>query len=109
MARKDITERLTSIADAARRDDGTDIPLGEEIRAGVAEITELRRLLDGARLWLNAICEGADIDPEQTVLKVRAIKKDSSGEREIAEKALSETLAEIDSALGTEAPELVVE
>lgn len=43
--RRDLVERLTKIADASLRADGTDIPLGTELRAAAAEITRLRSLL----------------------------------------------------------------
>lgn len=45
----DIVERLIKIADASRRADGSDIPLGAEIRRSVAEIQRLRDELASAR------------------------------------------------------------
>jgi hypothetical protein len=42
---RDIVERLTRIADAARRADGSDIPLGSECREAAAELTALRARL----------------------------------------------------------------
>lgn len=38
----DIVKALRSIADAARRDDGSDIPLGETCREAANEIESLR-------------------------------------------------------------------
>ncbi len=42
----DIVERLTREADAARRADGTDSPLGDDLRQAAAEITRLRALVE---------------------------------------------------------------
>lgn len=39
----DITEKLIKIADASRRADGSDIPLGEQCREAAAEISSLRK------------------------------------------------------------------
>ena len=52
----DIVERLHKIADASRRPDGTDIPLGEELRAAANEIEQLR-----ASSELNKIIESAKL------------------------------------------------
>ncbi|MFN8829868.1 MAG: hypothetical protein ACK50Q_11055 [Labrys sp. (in: a-proteobacteria)] len=45
----DVTERLRRIADAARRKDGTDSPLGEDLRSAADEIECLRRARDDHR------------------------------------------------------------
>jgi hypothetical protein len=41
---QDVVERLIKIADAARRPDGSESPLSEQVREGAAEITRLREL-----------------------------------------------------------------
>lgn len=64
----------------------------------VTRSTDTERLLSAARLWLVTICELADIDPDETTMRVKAIGKD--GERIINTKTLSETLAEIDGVIG---------
>lgn len=59
---------------------------------------EIERLLSAARLWLVTICELAEIDPDETTMRVRAVGKD--GEKIVSTKTLSETIAEIDGVLG---------
>ncbi len=56
----DIVERLTRIADASRREDGTDIPLGEQCREAASEIKRLRAAL-------AAEMEGREINIATTV------------------------------------------
>ncbi|MDW9528117.1 hypothetical protein RWE87_05150 [Sinorhizobium meliloti] len=48
-----LVERLRKIADASRREDGSDIPLGEEVRAAADELDRLRRELEEARKALE--------------------------------------------------------
>lgn len=69
-------------------------------------MTETDRLLSAARLWLVTICELADIDPDETTMRVRAVGKD--GEKIVATKTLSETIAEIDAELGDTLDDLEV-
>lgn len=45
-----IVEKLIRIADASRRDDGSDIPLGEQCRQAAAIISELQAERDAHRL-----------------------------------------------------------
>ena len=49
VGRRDIVLRLEDIADASLREDGTDIPLGEQLREAAREITRLRTLLSSSR------------------------------------------------------------
>ena len=49
VGRRDIVLRLEGIADASLREDGTDIPLGEQLREAAREITRLRTLLSSSR------------------------------------------------------------
>jgi hypothetical protein len=41
----DIVTKLRGIADASRREDGSDIPLGEQCREAAAKIERLKELL----------------------------------------------------------------
>jgi hypothetical protein len=52
----DLVERLVGIADASRRRDGSDIPLGEYIREAAARIAELEA--ENQRLRNRAQAEG---------------------------------------------------
>lgn len=45
---KELVERLRKIADASRRADGTDIPLGQELRSAADAIERLERERDEA-------------------------------------------------------------
>lgn len=58
----DIVERLTKIADASRRTDGSDIPLGADCRSAADEIKRLRAdldlLQDPAAVHLNMLRGG---------------------------------------------------
>lgn len=51
----DLVERLTKIADASRRANGTDIPLGKEVRAAADEITTLRKRVEDLEAGLRAV------------------------------------------------------
>jgi hypothetical protein len=44
----DIVTKLRNIADASRREDGTDIPLGEQCREAADEIERLRLIEEAA-------------------------------------------------------------
>lgn len=84
----DIVERLSKIADASRRADGTDIPLGEEVRAGAAEILRLRaeveRLTTERDEWIEA-----------AVKQQKAAKWARAEERERAAQIADKHAAEI--------------
>jgi hypothetical protein len=54
-----LGERLLRIADACTREDGSDIPLGEDCRAAAAEIERLEKALETARE--DAIEEAANV------------------------------------------------
>lgn len=55
-----IVERLTRIADASRRDDGSDIPLGEQCREAATIISELQAERDRLNKELQQQYQEAD-------------------------------------------------
>jgi hypothetical protein len=62
----DIVDKLVRIADASRRDDGSDIPLGEQCRDAAAEIERLRRerynlIADLADMKARALTAESDV------------------------------------------------
>lgn len=64
----DIVERLVKIADASRRADGSDIPLGAEVREAAAEIERLRARCDELKSiinWIEAV-DAALVDDART-------------------------------------------
>lgn len=64
---KDIVNRLIDIADAGKRADGSDIPLGEDCREAAREITRLRMLLRAtARLAHSVADDESGIDDNET-------------------------------------------
>jgi len=58
--------------------------------------TKADQLLGSLRLWIDVLCEAADIDPEETIMTATVRSKDGEPQREV-KKALSETLAEVDA------------
>lgn len=70
----------------------------------MAEPKELERLLSAARLWINTLCDVADIDPDETHFRVKVKNADGLTTREV-NKSLTETLREIDAAIGKGTPD----
>ena len=65
----DIVERLIKIADASRREDGTDIPLGEHLREAAAEIERLRAALAAEREKCARVAEDFEAQVRNNITK----------------------------------------
>lgn len=78
---EDVAVLLTRIADAARREDGSDIPLGEQCRAAAAEIMRLRAEVER----LAVVAEQYDRD----ALDMRYQRDAADNRAETAEARLS--------------------
>ncbi|MDO6966929.1 hypothetical protein [Rhizobium alvei] len=85
----DIVERLTMIADACKRPDGSDIPLGLELREAANEITALRSRLEQAEKEREELRITADA--------VRRVSVKYAKAKTAAEKALADARIEIDA------------
>jgi hypothetical protein len=57
-----------------------------------AENAGLRDNLRGALKWLGILCEEADIDPDETCVRVNAINRETDAKREIAVVCLGEMM-----------------
>ncbi len=77
--RRDIADDLISIADASRRADGSDIPLGEQLRkaadalrTALAQLEEARAARDRAKAMIGEAVDGARAIAMEEISKLSA-------------------------------------
>lgn len=75
-----------------------------DLRAILARVKALEEGLGVARLWLDSLIEGCDVDPDDTAININAVAPATGERRPLAKQTLAESLEKISALLNGEEP-----